>query len=92
MINYKDFLDFFKKETIVKTKINGGAKFLVPRNYYKMTKYEMKPKIAIYSRYLWDNAMYKDFYLGAYIVLQLRSTSHYIVKGFTKDDIINLNL
>jgi hypothetical protein len=94
MISYKNS-DFFKKQRLIKAKIDGETKFLVVRTHCQMAKYEVKPRklpFVYYSRYLWDRMMYQEFDFGTYLVSQLRSTAHYFVNDFNKDDIIYLNI
>lgn len=92
MINYKDFLKLFEDQPIWVSEEDGKIRYYVSRRHLKMTKYEMKPRLAFvcYSRYLWDPIAYQEIDLWAIISSKLRSTSHHIVKEIPKDEIVYL--
>lgn len=93
MISYKNS-NLFEKQPLIKAEINGEVKYLVTRTYAQMAMYEVKPRrlFFYYSRYLWDRIMYQEIDFGVHLLCQLRSTTHHIVKDFSKEDIIYLNI
>lgn len=85
-MDYKDYLNLFDNEPIYSSEKDSKRKYYIGRKHLKMTKYEMKPRIAFayYSRYLEDPFAYQEIDLAAVILNKLRTTSHYIVTDYTK--------